>query len=256
MRAELACAFRWAARLDMHEGVANHFSVAVDDGGDNGKGGGDAKGDNGKGGDGDGGGRWFLMNPAGRHFARMRASDLLLLDADDEAPKGEDAPDPTAWCLHGYLHRNLPAARCVLHTHCVYATALASLAGWRLLPIDQNACRFYGRVAYDENFGGMLLAAQEAERLAQCIGDKSILVMRGHGMMVVADSIAEAFDLLYYFERSCKNQWIAMASGRELYQVPPDIAAKTAQQWRDYPASAHFAELQRMLDAEEPDYRS
>ncbi|MGI9338718.1 MAG: class II aldolase/adducin family protein, partial [Gammaproteobacteria bacterium] len=88
------------------------------------------------------------------------------------------------------------------------------------------------------------------------VGDRNVLVMRGHGVMVAAENIAEAFDLLYYFERSCKNQWLAMASGQKLYQVPPAVAEKTAQQWRDYQTSAHFAELRRMLDAEEPDYRS
>ena len=97
LRADLACAFRWTARLGWHEGVANHFSVAVDADG--------AK---------------FLMNPAGRHFSRIRANDLLLLDS---AATPTDDIDPTAWCLHGYLHRHVPAARCILHTHAPYVTA-------------------------------------------------------------------------------------------------------------------------------------
>ena len=232
----------------MHEGVANHFSVAVDDGGDDN--GGD---DDNKSGGGKTRGRRFLMNPAGRHFSQMRASDLLLLNADGDAPK--DKADPTAWCLHGYFHRHLPNAKCVLHTHSPYATALASLADWRLMPIDQNACRFYNRVSYDEDFGGMLLAEQEAARLAAAIGDNPVLVMRGHGVMIVAESIAESFDMLYYFERSCKNQWLAMASGQKLYHIPNDIAEQTAQQWRAYPAAKrHFDELRRILDAEAPEY--
>ena len=231
LRRDLACAFRWAARLDMHEGVANHFSVAVD-------------------------GKHFLMNPAGRHFSRVRASELLLLNADKPPPEGEHAPDPTAWCLHGYLHRNLPNARCILHAHSPYATALASLADWRMQMTDQNACRFHNRIAYDEEFGGMLLAEEEAARQAKVLGGKPVLVMRGHGVMTVADDVAEAFDLLYYFERACKNQWLAMASGQKLYEVSDDIAEKTARQWQDYPSvSQHFSELKRILDEEEPDYR-
>ncbi len=84
LRGDLAAAFRWAARLDLHEGVANHFSVAVsDDGGQ------------------------FLLNPRGRHFSRVRASELLLLDA---TRSGADA-DPTAWFLHSHLHRHVPHAR-------------------------------------------------------------------------------------------------------------------------------------------------
>ncbi|MCH8169145.1 MAG: class II aldolase/adducin family protein, partial [Proteobacteria bacterium] len=92
-RTDLAAAFRWTARLGMHEGVANHFSLAVNDDGSQ-----------------------FLINPNQAHFSRIRASDLLLLDANDPAAlERADAPDPTAWGLHGALHRLCPHARCAMH---------------------------------------------------------------------------------------------------------------------------------------------
>ena len=131
-RIALACAFRWAARLELHEAVANHFSLAVDDAGTR-----------------------FLMNPRGRHFARVRASELLLLEAADERTmQRPDAPDATAWALHGAIHRQVPHARCLLHVHSKYATVLACLADPTLPPIDQNAMRFRGRVTVDEEFQG------------------------------------------------------------------------------------------------------
>ena len=71
----------------------------------------------------------FLMNPNQVHFSRIKASDLLLIDANDpETLSGPDAPDPTAWGLHGAIHRNVPHARCVMHVHSIHATVLASLA--------------------------------------------------------------------------------------------------------------------------------
>ena len=229
LRAELAAAFRWTARLDMHEGIANHFSVAADDG-------------------------RFLMNPAGRHFSRMCASDLLSLFPDSDSPS--DGVDPTAWCLHAYLHRHVPHARCIMHLHPTYSTAMASLAKWSLLPIDQNACRFFNRVAYDEEFGGMLLAEEESARQAKALGDKKVLVMRGHGVMTAAATVGEAFDLMYYFERACRNQYFAMSSGAPLFIVDDDTAEKTARQWEDYPGQhRHFDELCAILDSEEPAYR-
>ena len=109
-RVDLACAFRWTARLNMHEAVANHFSLAVNDDGTK-----------------------FLMNPNQVHFSRVKASDLLLIDANDpETLSGPNAPDPTAWGLHGAIHRNVPHARCVMHVHSIHATVLASLADSRL----------------------------------------------------------------------------------------------------------------------------
>ena len=174
--ANLAAAFRWAARLDLHEGVANHFSVAVsDDGGQ------------------------FLLNPRGRHFSRVRASELLLLDA---TRSGADA-DPTAWFLHSHLHRHVPHARCVLHTHMPNATALACLRDFEFLMLDQTACRFHNRIAYDRHFGGMALDDSEGERVAKLLGtDHSVLFLGNHGVIVVGPTVADAFDELYHLERA------------------------------------------------------
>lgn len=234
-RIDLAAAFRWFARLGMHEGVANHLSVAVS-----------------------ADGRQFLMNPRGRHFSRMRASDLLLLDAADQATLARaDAPDPTAWHIHGRLHARLPQARCVMHLHPKFSTALAGLADSTMYPIDQNTMRFYGRVAMDEGYAGMALASEEGDRLAGLIGNKSVLMMGNHGVLITGASIAQAFDEMYYFERAAETLMTCYASNRPLRIAPSDVAQITAQQWLDYPhlADDHLAEVKAILDREAPDYR-
>ena len=82
------------------------------------------------------------------------------------------------------------------------------------------------------------------------------MVMRGHGILTAAADIGEAFDLMYYFERACRNQWLALSCGRPLLAIADDIAEKTARQWESYPAPRrHFDELLAILDREEPDYR-
>ena len=234
-RVDLAAAFRWFARLGMHEAVANHLSVAVSADGSK-----------------------FLMNPRGRHFSRIRARDLLLLDANDQATlKRPDAPDPTAWYLHGRLHALLPQARCIMHLHPKYSTALAGLADSTLYPIDQNTMRFYGRVAMDEAYGGMALANEEGDRLAGLLGNKSLLMMGNHGVLVTGPSIAQAFDEMYYFERAAETLMICYASNRPLRIAPDAVAQTTAQQWMNYPhlADDHLAEIKTILDREVPDYR-
>jgi len=234
LRIHLACAFRWAARLNLHESIANHFSVAVS-----------------------GDGREFLINPYGKHFSRIKASDLLLVNADDPASLDRpDAPDITAWALHSALHRNQPHARCILHTHSRYATALACLADSRLPPIEQNCMRFFERVAIDDGFDGMGLG-DEAERVSHLLGDKPILLMGNHGLLVSAPTIAQAFDDLYYFERACETYITALSTGRELRIASDEIARKTCRQWLDYPgfADKHFSALMGILDEEEAGYR-
>ncbi len=234
-RIDLAAAFRWAARHNWHEAVANHFSLAVSADGSR-----------------------FLMNPLGRHFSRMRASDLLVLDANDpETMNRPDAPEATAWAIHGAVHRQVPHARCVLHVHPKYATVLSALADSRMPPIDQNTMRFFDRVAIDGRFGGMGLG-EEAERLPQALAGKSILVMGNHGVMAIAHTVAEAFDLLYYFERAAETLITAYSTNRPLRVVADEIAEKTARQWETFEDGwrRHFAALKEILDEEEPDYRA
>lgn len=121
LRIDLAAAFRTAAKLGWHESVANHFSAAVSNDGTQ-----------------------FLLNPRWRHFELVRAGELLLLDATDEAVMDRpNRPDPSAWCIHGAIHAALPAARVLLHGHPPYATAMASLKDLQIKPIDQNTARYF-----------------------------------------------------------------------------------------------------------------
>jgi ribulose-5-phosphate 4-epimerase/fuculose-1-phosphate aldolase len=237
-RIDLAAAFRWAARLNMHESIANHFSLAVSDDG-----------------------RQFLMNPVGRHFSRVRASELLLLDVGDSTTwQGPQAPDPTAWHLHAQLHQHVPHARCILHTHMANATALCCLKDFEFLMLDQNACRCYERIAYDRNYSGMALQASEGARVASLLdGGKSVLFMGNHGVIVVGNSVAQAFDELYYLEKAAALQVLALSTGRDLQLVPDAVAKQVCRQWNDYPtqfSELHFNELTLILDAQEADYRS
>jgi ribulose-5-phosphate 4-epimerase/fuculose-1-phosphate aldolase len=235
-RIDLAAAFRWAARLGMHESIANHFSAAVSDDG-----------------------KRFLLNPVGAHFSRIRASDLLLLDAaDPQAVRGPNAPDPTAWFLHAELHQRLPQARCILHTHMPHATALCCLADFEFLMLDQNACRFHGRIAYDRDYSGMALEASEGARVAALLdGDKRVLFMGNHGVIVVAPSVAQAFDELYYLEKAAQLQVLALSTGRPLALIPEPVAALAGRQWNQYPtrfSELHFEALKDILARDEPDF--
>lgn len=236
-RVDMAAAFRWAARLNMHEAVANHFSLAVNDEGTE-----------------------FLINPANTHFGRVRASDLLHLDATEPGVlERPDAPDPTAWGLHGSIHRLCPHARCVMHVHSTFATVLACLADITLLPIEQNTAIFYNRYVIDEDFGGLAFE-NEGERCAVALQDpkKKVMIMGNHGVLVFGQDVADTFNRLYYFERAAEPYIRALQCGVPLRVLPGDIAEKTAQELEDYPdqSAHHLAELKAILDTENSDYAS
>lgn len=234
LRVDLAAAFRIAAEMNWHEAVANHFSLAVSPDG-----------------------KKFLMNPRWVHFSRIRASDLLLLDADDKSVMDRpDAPDLTAWCIHGQIHQTSPAARCVIHLHSPYATAVAALADPVIKPIDQNTARFFNRVAYDNGFEGMADSDDEGRRLAKVIGNQTTMMMGNHGVLVTGSTVAEAFDRMYYLERACQTLVLAYSTGQKLNVMSDKVAEQTAQDWEAYLESAysHFEETKRVLDKRDPSY--
>jgi ribulose-5-phosphate 4-epimerase/fuculose-1-phosphate aldolase len=231
-RRHLAAAFRWSARLGFDEGVANHFSALVP--------GSDSQ---------------FLLNPMGAHFSRITPSSLLRLDAQRAGSEADPLADPTAWFLHAHLHRLVPHAKVILHTHMPYATALACLDGFELQMLDQSSCRFYGRVAYVREFNGMFLDDSEGPRLARVLTPGvSTVFLANHGVMVVGETVAEAFDELYYLERVAQLHVYALSTGRPLKVIADDIAALTRSQWRDYGEAAllHLRAIIDILDDEAP----
>ena len=234
-RVDMAAAFRWTVKLNLHEAVSNHFSLAVNDAGTR-----------------------FLINPNGRHFARITASSLLELDANDPSTMDRpDAPDPTAWGLHGSIHRTLPHARCLMHVHSVQATVLASLAVSRLPAIDQNTAMFHGRHVVENHYGGMAFGDEGARCAAMLANPKvTTMVMGNHGVLVIGRTVAEAFNRLVFFERAAETYIRALQTGRPLRVLSEAVAEKTAQEWESYPgyAEAHLREVKALLDEEGANY--
>ena len=232
IRADMAASFRWCARLGLNEGIANHFSVAVNDDGTR-----------------------FLVNPEGKYWSHLTASDMVEVDAT--APEAAVGVDRTALDIHGALHRQLPRARVVMHLHSRYATVLSTLQEPTIPPIDQTSMRFFNRVANDTGFDGMGLG-DEAERLATCLGNHNILMMGQHGVLVVGDSVGQCFDDIFYFERAAETYVLALQTGRPLNVASAEVAEKTARQWDDYEdgGEMHLRAIRDVLDLEEPAYRS
>jgi ribulose-5-phosphate 4-epimerase/fuculose-1-phosphate aldolase len=236
-RVDLAAAFRLAVRLDLHEGVCNHFSVML------------PRIPSGE--------RRFLLNRYGLHWSEVSASNLLALDPEGRVLGSEGEYEKTAFWIHSRIHVAHPHAACVLHTHMPHATALTLLEDGRLEMIEQNALRFHDDVAYDATYNGLVVDRAEGDRLARVLGAKRVLFLASHGVIVVGASVAEAFDALYYLERACRLQVLARMMGGKRRAVRADIVERTSGMLReDAPkyAGAHFEALKRILDREEPAY--
>ena len=233
-RIQLAAAYRLAARFGLNEGISNHFTARA--------------------------GESFLVLPHGLHFSEVTASRLLLVDRDAKVLEGEGEVEASAVFIHSRVLRARPDAHCVLHTHQPYATALTVIENGRLLPVSQNALRFHGRVAYDGVYQGAADHAEEGERLARALGEKDVLFHAHHGVIVVGPSVAKAFDDLYFLERAAMVQILAESTGRPLAFIGDEVARGYVRENRPNnlakQAIDHFAALLRMLDREEPAYRT
>jgi len=236
-KVDLAAALRLAVRHGFHEGICNHFSAVVPGEEDR-----------------------FLINPWGFHWAEVRASDLVEVDSAGQPVNGKEAPEPTAFFIHYHIHRLVPHAKVVLHTHMPYATALTMLEDGRLEPTLQTSLKFYNEIAYDDDYNGLALDDSEGERIAESLkGGKRIAFLANHGVVVTGTSVAEAWDDLYYLERACQAQVIAMSTGRPMRRIPQDVAQMTHDQMHQASERAqavrHFAANKRLLDRDEADYK-
>jgi ribulose-5-phosphate 4-epimerase/fuculose-1-phosphate aldolase len=230
-RIDLAAALRWANRLGFGEGICNHFSMEIP-------------------------GRpgHFLINPQGLHWSEVTPGDLVVVNASGRKVTGRHGVEPTAFFIHGAMHRSKPSARCVMHTHMPYATTLTVVHGGRLEWASQNSLKFHGRVAYDDNYNGLALDEAEGERMCALGKEADVLFLANHGIIVSGPTVAAAWDDLYYLERACMLQVLAMGTGKPLRIVSERVAMLTGRQMMEDPEQTglHFAALKRMLDRDEP----
>jgi ribulose-5-phosphate 4-epimerase/fuculose-1-phosphate aldolase len=236
-RVHLAAALRLAVLHELDEGIDNHFTVTV-------------PGREGR----------YLILPFGLHWSEARASDLIVFDEEGRVLEGEGSLELSARCIHAPIHR-ITGARVVLHTHQTWAMALNMLQDNRLVPASQTAAFFHGQIAYDDDYTGLAATLAEGERLAAAMGDKPIVFMKNHGVLVTGATVAQTYRRLYRLERVCRNQVLALGTGRPLQVLSDEIVARVqAPNPEDSHSRAerdrlYFDAMLRVLDREGPGYR-
>jgi ribulose-5-phosphate 4-epimerase/fuculose-1-phosphate aldolase len=239
-RVDLAACYRLSDHFGFNEGIDNHMTLLVPGYSDR-----------------------FLLAPFGLHWSEVKASDFMVVNFNGEILSGRGPIEPTALCIHLPVHRLAPQARCVLHTHMPHATALTMLENPRLEMAVQAALGFHDDIAYDPVYNGLAFDYSEGERMVQVLGRKSVLMLSNHGVLVVGETVPQAFQRLYFLERAAQAQILALSTGRALKLIPEETVRYTLSQFgaggavdgRDR-ADLHFDALKRMLDRRQSDYAS
>ncbi len=228
LREDLALALRAAAHHGLGEGVCNHFSVALPD-------------DSSR----------FLINPRGLHWSEIGPDDIVLVDEEGQVLAGRHRVEPTAMYIHGAVHRIVGCA-VVLHTHMSYATALTLTTERALDPCaSQGAMRFFGRIGIDADYNGLALDRAEGARIAHAMQGRDVAFLGNHGVIVTGPTIAHAYDDLYYLERACMHQVLAMSTGLPLAPASAELSAQVARQIQGEreQSDLFFEALRRLLPA-------
>jgi ribulose-5-phosphate 4-epimerase/fuculose-1-phosphate aldolase len=236
-RVHLAAAYRLAVLDELEEGIDNHLTMRVPGRDDQ-----------------------YLILPFGLHWSEACASNLMVYDDHGRTIDGTGTVERSAHCIHTPIHR-LAGAAVVLHTHQTWALALNMLQDNRLLPATQTAAFFHGSIAYDDTYSGVADTLQEGERLARLMGDRPIVFMKNHGVLVTGATVAQAYRRLYKLERVCRNQVLALGTGRPIQVLSDEVVARVNAPSPDDSHSRsererlYFEAMMRVLDRESPGYR-
>jgi ribulose-5-phosphate 4-epimerase/fuculose-1-phosphate aldolase len=170
---------------------------------------------------------WFWTNPFGRPFELIKTSDLMLVDAAGGMVTGKGIVNRAAFAIHSGVHAARPDVMASVHLHGVPGMALSTL-GTKLRPLTQDACAYYADHEIYDNFDGPALEITDGERMAKTLGRGKALILQSHGLLTVGTSIDEAAFWMIRLQICCEVQLQAEATGRDLVEIPDDLARLTA----------------------------
>jgi ribulose-5-phosphate 4-epimerase/fuculose-1-phosphate aldolase len=236
-RVDLAACYRLVAKYGMSDLIYNHITARVP-----------------------GSHEQFLINSYGYLYEEMTASSLYKIDLAGNVIDQPDTPygiNQAGYVIHSAVHGAREDVGCVIHTHSRSSMAVSMLE-CGFLPLSQHAMRFYGNVAYHD-YEGVAVDTDERARLVADLGDKNVMFLRNHGLLICASTIPEAFNMCYWVELACKAQLDAMASGATLLEPPEEVRLKTAHLY-DPKVRRRFGDMEweamlRLLDRNDPSFR-
>lgn len=231
-RCDLAAAHRLSVIYGLNEGTWNHMSLSHPQ---------DSN--------------LSLNTPGYTHWSQVNASNLVLTHSDGTFISGGRPPIKAAAIIHHPVHQARPDIQCLIHVHTPHITALGMQKGVRLDTCgSQQAAQFHDDIAWYETYDGVLIDPAEGKRMCDALGDKRILMLRNHGVIVTGSSAAQAFLDLYQLERACLYQLLATAGSAEIQQIPEQHAAEMCRMAKAGHSDPHFAAMRRLLDEQESNY--
>ena len=199
----------------------------------------------------------FLINQFGLRYDEVTASNLLEIDLEGNIVSGEGDINYTGYIIHGAVHKARKEINCVMHTHTRAGLAISCLKDG-LNPIFQDAAIFHNRVSYHD-WQGMSTEVEECKDIAKNLGKNKVMILRNHGLLTCGETIGEAFILMYYLDKTCKNQLDTLSTGKPIIVPSDNIMEYAAGQYEDprFRLGHHeWPALLRLLDQKNSIYKN
>jgi ribulose-5-phosphate 4-epimerase/fuculose-1-phosphate aldolase len=202
----LAAAYRIFASRGFDEGVAGHISVRDPILTDH-----------------------FWLNPLSTHFSLICVKDLILVNEEGEVVEGDQPINAAAFAIHSAIHKRRPDVHAACHAHSVFGKAFSAF-GRELDMITQDSVRFYKSHGVYKDFGGVVLASEEGERIAEVLGDGKAAILQNHGILTVGQSVDEAAFWFLSLDKTCQAQLLVDAAASGSGHKPKIIGDKEAEE--------------------------
>ena len=225
----LAAAYRLFARFGYDEGLAGHITARDPELADH-----------------------FWVNPLGKHFSKIRVSDLILVNHEGVVVEGNAMVNTAAFAIHSQVHAARPDVVAAAHSHSMYGKAWSTL-GRLLDPLTQDACAFYEDHALFDDYTGVVVDLEEGKRIAHALGDNKAAILRNHGLLTVGRSVEEAAWWFISMDRSCHAQLLAEAAGTPVLIDPEQAKLTYTQVGSSVGGKFSFAPMYDWITAAEPD---
>ncbi len=227
---QLAAAFRLFAKFGFDEGVAGHITARDPEHAEH-----------------------FWVNPFGMSFSSIKASDLVLVNAQGEVVEGKHPMvNRAAFAIHSKVHEARPDVVAAAHSHSTYGRTWSTL-GRLLDPITQDACAFYEDHALFDDYTGIVNETEEGNRIAQALGSHKAAILKNHGLLTVGHTVEEAAWWFITMERTCQVQLLAESVGKPS-QISHEVAAMTCKELGSPLAGwFQFQPLWQKITKEQPD---
>lgn len=235
LRTELAACYRDFSRRGMDDSIYTHLSARIPES--------DSR---------------FLFIEFGTLFREVSASQLITVNlAGENIGNSSKAANPAAWALHKTVYEAIPNAKSIMHLHTIAGVAISAQEKG-LLPVNQFAITHWDQIAYHD-YEGPGLGPEEQERLVNNLKHKKIMFLRNHGTLTWGSTIAEAYTLMHFLERTCEIQIAAQAGGGQLVIPDKNIIDRTSRIGQGTGNSTFgtigFHAMMRQLDQKDTSYR-